>query len=65
MPISRVRSVTVASMMFMMPMPPTTSEIEAMTEMLIMSRALAPFGYFKAVERTVTLQSFLKWLRSS
>ena len=29
MPISRVRSVTVASMMFMMPMPPTRSEIEA------------------------------------
>ena len=29
MPISSVRSVTVASMMFMMPMPPTTSEIEA------------------------------------
>ena len=29
MPISRVRSVTVASMMFMMPMPPTTSEIAA------------------------------------
>ena len=29
MPISRVRSVTVASMMFMMPMPPTISEIDA------------------------------------
>jgi hypothetical protein len=29
MPISRVRSVTVASMMFMMPMPPTTSEMPA------------------------------------
>ena len=27
MPISRVRSVTVTSMMFMMPMPPTSSEI--------------------------------------
>ena len=31
MPISRVRSVTVANMMFMMPMPPTKSEIEAMS----------------------------------
>jgi hypothetical protein len=30
MPISRVRSVTETSMMFMMPMPPTSSEIEAM-----------------------------------
>ena len=29
-PISRVRSVTVTSMMFMMPMPPTTSEMPAM-----------------------------------
>src|SRR5512147_1184706 len=30
MPISRVRSVTVTSMMFMMPMPPTSSEMLAM-----------------------------------
>jgi hypothetical protein len=29
MPISRVRSVTETSMMFMMPMPPTTSDIDA------------------------------------
>ena len=29
MPISRVRSRTETSMMFMIPMPPTTSEIEA------------------------------------
>ena len=29
-PISRVRSSTLASMMFMMPMPPTSSEIDAM-----------------------------------
>ncbi len=31
MPISRVRSVTVASMMFMMPMPPTSSEMPAIS----------------------------------
>ena len=31
MPISRVRSVTVASMMFMMPMPPTTSDMAAIS----------------------------------
>ena len=30
MPISRVRSVTVTSMMFMMPMPPTSREMPAM-----------------------------------
>ena len=30
MPISRVRSVTVTSMMFITPMPPTTSEMAAM-----------------------------------
>ncbi len=30
MPISRVRSVTETSMMFMMPMPPTSSEMPAM-----------------------------------
>jgi hypothetical protein len=29
MPISRVRSVTDTSMIFMMPMPPTSSEIDA------------------------------------
>ena len=29
-PISRVRSVTLTSMMFMMPMPPTSSEMAAM-----------------------------------
>ena len=29
MPISRVRSVTLTSMMFMMPMPPTSSEMPA------------------------------------
>ena len=41
MPISRVRSVTETSMMFMMPMPPTTKEMAAMpastpTRILIM-----------------------------
>ena len=30
MPISRVRSLTLTSMMFMMPMPPTNSEMAAM-----------------------------------
>ena len=34
-PISRVRSMTLASMMFMMPMPPTSSEIEAIATITI------------------------------
>ena len=33
MPISRVRSVTDTSMMFITPMPPTRREMPAMTEM--------------------------------
>ena len=44
MPISRVRSVTVTSMMFMMPMPPTSSEMAAMparTPPIIFSESLA------------------------
>ena len=36
-PISRVRSVTETSMMFITPMPPTSSEIAAMTEMAMES----------------------------
>ena len=36
-PISRVRSVTDTSMMFMMPMPPTISEMLAMTAISIWS----------------------------
>ncbi len=43
MPISRVRSVTVASMMFMMPMPPTSSEMLAiMHQQHALNRSLAP-----------------------
>ena len=37
MPISRVRSVTDTSMMFIMPMPPTTREMAAMTTRMVMS----------------------------
>ena len=35
MPISRVRSSTLASMMFMIPMPPTSSEIDAIATITI------------------------------
>ena len=46
MPISRVRSVTVASMTFMIPMPPTSSEMPAMLprtmlKIRLLSRACA------------------------
>ena len=40
MPISRVRSITLASMMFMIPMPPTSSEIDAMATMTNSNRRL-------------------------
>ena len=40
MPISRVRSVTVTSMMFMMPIPPTISEMAAMPPRRMFSRLL-------------------------
>ena len=39
MPISRVRSRTETSMMFMIPIPPTTSEIEAMPPSSSVERA--------------------------
>ena len=45
MPISRVRSVTDTSMMFMMPMPPTKSATPAMP-------AATPVAYFEIVPRT-------------
>ena len=41
MPISRVRSVTVASMMFMIPIPPTTSEKLAMPTMMKLNMRLS------------------------
>ncbi len=49
MPISRVRSVTVTSMMFMTPIPPTSSEIPA----TIASRNVRVFVVDSAVESSV------------
>jgi len=37
MPISRVRSVTLASMIFMMPMPPTSNEMAAMAPSTVLN----------------------------
>ena len=42
MPISRVRSVTDTSMMFMMPMPPTTRLIAATAATIRVSRVVVP-----------------------
>ena len=55
-PISRVRSVTETSMMFMMPTPPTTSEISATTSSSapincdVAASALVDLGHVADVE---------------
>ena len=51
MPISRVRSVTVASMMFMMPMPPTSSEIDGDQHQQHREAVLGPLGLLQPVQR--------------
>ena len=61
MPISRVRSVTVASMMFMMPMPPTTSEMEAIMASRFVNRSLARSASSSRSSGTVTAQSSFWW----
>ena len=43
MPISRVRSVTDTNMMFMMPMPPTSSEMLAMPVRITMTMLIMLF----------------------
>ena len=43
MPISRVRSVTDTSMMFIMPMPPTSSEMLAMPVRIMMTMLIISF----------------------
>ena len=53
-PTSRVRSVTLTSMMFMMPMPPTSSEMAAML----------PSKVVKVLEVEVTLLRMSAWLRT-
>jgi len=50
MPISRVRSVMVASMMFMMPMPPTIREIAAMEPSTMFEDALRPLLLLEQLE---------------
>ncbi len=57
MPISRVRSVTVASMMFMMPMPPTNSEMPAIIAIRLLKRLLSASASLRRSSGTSTLQS--------
>ena len=53
-PISRVRSVTDTSMMFMMPMPPTMSEMAAVAPSSQLSVACAAVRAFKFSVRLPT-----------
>ena len=58
MPISRVRSVTETSMMFMMPMPPTSSEIDAIA-------ASSPDITFVVLDAAVAISVWLRTVKSS
>ena len=62
MPISRVRSVTVASMMFMMPMPPTNSEIEAIVPRMIAELPGRPPGLLQQFVGDGHLDVFLRMI---
>ena len=65
MPISRVRSVTLTSMMFMTPMPPTSSEIAAIEP----SRIVSVFCVSVAVSRIDAMlriwKSVVRWWRDA
>ena len=56
MPISRVRSRTVASMMFMMPMPPTSSEMPAMQIITMLKMAWVCFFCSSRPANSITEQ---------
>ena len=58
MPISRVRSVTETSMMFMMPMPPTSSETPAMLPSRIVIMLLVSFAASATSVMLRTVKSF-------
>ncbi len=61
MPISRVRSITVASMMFMMPMPPTTSEIAAIRPRNTMNISCVVRACSNSSSGTITAKSGSVW----
>lgn len=62
-PISRVRSVTVASMMFMMPMPPTRSEMAAMEPRTMLNIFCVCSDCLRSWSGTVSLKSWTLWVR--
>ena len=64
MPISRVRSVTVTSMMFMMPMPPTSREMPAIaprktTKVLVVSCSVSMVSCWLDMEKSSSL--VIRW----
>ena len=62
-PISRVRSVTVASMMFMIPMPPTISEMPAMAPRTMLKRRLVASACRNRLSGTLICTSPRGWKR--
>ena len=54
MPISRVRSVTVASITFMMPMPPTSNEMPAMLPSTMLKMRFVSSAFWRSSSGTTT-----------
>jgi hypothetical protein len=54
MPISRVRSETLASMMFMMPMPPTSREMPAIEPMITLKMRCVLWAWAKSSSGIIT-----------
>ena len=68
-PISRVRSVTDTSRMFMMPMPPTTSEIEATAAsssamMRLELSAVSAIWLRLRTEKSLSSPGLMRWRRA-
>ena len=61
MPISRVRSVTDTSMMFITPMPPTTSEITAMSDSSSVSDWLVRSAVLTMLSMLKVKKSLVPW----
>ena len=64
-PISRVRSRMLASMMFMMPMPPTSSEIDAMATITVLNNRSVRLCSASNSAGTMMLKSSAPWCDES
>ena len=64
-PISRVRSVTDTSMMFITPMPPTSSEISAIDEISIVITCVVASMVLRMSSLLLVKKSLLPWRRVS